>query len=353
MLDTFVNPTISNAPQLGLGVVTDSAPLRLAPGAAAAEIATILRAIYRQVLGNAYVMESERPTTLESQLRYGELSVREFVRRLAQSELYRRRFFENCPRYRTIELNFKHLLGRAPESYAEMLVHSEILDRRGFAAEIDAYIDSHEYRTAFGENTVPYYRGYRTEPGRNALGFTYLFALFRGAASSDNGTTTGTRPHLATALIANSPHRVGLHSLDRPTDVRALIAAALEPKATTTTADSDRAAAENPLLAAQCRERAHRIAALEQKLANLGPQATIGLARAVSWSAGGSAPARAAADAAALQAWQTESPSSSDLKRCLQAQETAIAALERQLAERQRYAALGEACLNKWRPRSY
>jgi phycoerythrin-associated linker protein len=34
------------------------------------------------------------------------------------------------------------------------------LDHGGFGAEIDTYLDSDEYQTAFGEAIVPDYRGY-------------------------------------------------------------------------------------------------------------------------------------------------------------------------------------------------
>jgi hypothetical protein len=56
------------------------------------EMETLIRAIYRQVLGNVHIMESERITVAESQLKNGDISVREFVRILAHSELYRNRF---------------------------------------------------------------------------------------------------------------------------------------------------------------------------------------------------------------------------------------------------------------------
>ena len=45
-----------------------------------------------KVLGNAYVMESERLEIPESQFRLGEFSVREFVRAVAKSDLYRHSF---------------------------------------------------------------------------------------------------------------------------------------------------------------------------------------------------------------------------------------------------------------------
>ena len=52
-----------------------------------------IQAAYRQVFGNCYVMENERLYALEAQLRDGRLCIREFIRGLAKSDLYRSRFF--------------------------------------------------------------------------------------------------------------------------------------------------------------------------------------------------------------------------------------------------------------------
>ena len=113
---------------LGVERFDSDAPLELLPGDDDARKEQIIRAIYRQVLGNAYVMESERQLVIESQFKLGEISVREFVRRLAKSDLYRTRFFDDCARYRYIELAFRHLLGRAPVDFQEMRTHAERLD---------------------------------------------------------------------------------------------------------------------------------------------------------------------------------------------------------------------------------
>lgn len=194
------------ASQLGVSLFEDTPPLELVPGRSQEEVESIIRAVYRQVLGNAYVMESERATVPESQFKLGELSVREFVRAVAKSDLYRSRFFETCPRYRFIELNFKHFLGRTPDGLEEMRAHSSILDNEGFEAEIDSYLDSDEYQSAYGESIVPYYRGYKTQPGRNMVGFTHLFALLRGASSSDlKGSIAGKAPVLNKYVIQETP----------------------------------------------------------------------------------------------------------------------------------------------------
>jgi phycoerythrin-associated linker protein len=194
------------ASTLGVSLFEETPPIELIPGGSVEEVETVIRAVYRQILGNAYVMESERATIPESQFKRGELSVREFVRAVAKSDLYRSRFFDTCPRYRFIELNFKHFLGRTPDGLEEMRMHSTILDTQGFEAEIDSYLDSDEYQSAYGENFVPYYRGYKTQPGRNMVGFTHMFAMLRGASSSDlKGSLSGKEPVLNKYVIQELP----------------------------------------------------------------------------------------------------------------------------------------------------
>ena len=198
--------TFGPASELGVGLFEDTAPFEYVPGRSEEEVESIIRAVYRQVLGNAYIMESERATVPESQFKRGELSVREFVRAIAKSDAYISRFFETSPRYRFIELNFKHLLGRAPNGFDEMKAHSAFLDNGGWEAEIDSYLDSDEYQEAFGENIVPYYRGYKSRPGQTMVEFTHMFAMLRGASSSDfKGSLAGKTPVLNKNIIQGTP----------------------------------------------------------------------------------------------------------------------------------------------------
>ena len=161
---------------------------------------TILRAVYQQVLGHQYVMKSERLNGAESLFKNGFLSVRELVRTIAKSGLYRSRFFESCNPYHFIELNFKHLLGRAPHNKAEMLEHFTILQEHGYDAEIDSYIDSAEYQERFGEDNVPYLHGWDYSKGQQGRQFSWLMQLARGAAASVKGDTAGTQFRLGKAL---------------------------------------------------------------------------------------------------------------------------------------------------------
>lgn len=197
------------ASRLGVSLFEETPPIEWVPGLSADDREDIINAVYRQVLGNAYVMESERLTVAESQFKLGEYSVREFVRAVAKSELYRTRFFESCPRYRYTELNFRHLLGRAPNDYDDMKFHSNVLDAEGFEADIDTYIDSDEYQNTFGENIVPYIRGYKSEASESMVEFTHMFELVRGASSSSlKGSTSGTSPRLNSLVINAIPTAV-------------------------------------------------------------------------------------------------------------------------------------------------
>ena len=162
---------------------------------------TAIRLVYKQVLGNPHVMDSERLVTAESQLSDGSLSVREFVRAVAKSDFYRTRYFESCAPYRFVELNFMHLLGRAPQDQREVSEHIVRCVAEGYDAEIDSYIDSEEYQLAFGENIVPYDRGRMSEANPKQVGYNRIFAIDRGAAQIDSAVKSS---QLVYAVATNS-----------------------------------------------------------------------------------------------------------------------------------------------------
>jgi phycoerythrin-associated linker protein len=159
-----------------------AATLELRADRAVSDVQVIIRGVYKQVLGNPHVMESERLTSAESQLANGTISVREFVRAVGKSEFYRSRYFEKCAPYRFVELNFMHFLGRPPQSQAEISEHIVRCIEEGYDAEIDSFINSDEYQANFGENLVPSNRGAQTENGQRQVTFNRMFALDRGPA---------------------------------------------------------------------------------------------------------------------------------------------------------------------------
>jgi hypothetical protein len=361
MIGNYISPVIGKASELGVSLYEETKPLELQWGSSLEEVEIIIRAVYRQVLGNAYVMESEQLTVPESRLKNGEINVRDFVRQVARSELYRSRFFDNCPRYRAIELNFKHLLGRAPESYEEMSYHSQILDRDGYSAEIDSYIDSDEYINAFGEDIVPYYRGYKTQTGKNIVGFTYLFQLLRGASSSDKNLVMGNRPRLNRSLITHQPSGVtppsSVGTYGGLTDVNKLLAEVLKPKAPIkslqqTYQEYTAKTEDYQTLQRQCAEQEKVLAQLQSQLAELSSLATIGVSELSKWQSTTPGTSTGSEIATGLP---KSSPTGNELSLQQRAEEQkkAIAALEAKISELRRYAAIGEARLNKWRSRVF
>jgi phycobilisome core-membrane linker protein len=144
---------------------------RMTVGANQAEMAVVINAIYCQVMDvfSGQVPGEFRRTDLESKLRNGEISVREFVKALASSEIYRRRFYTPYPNTKVIEFLFRHLLGRAPATQAEIRQYNKLLADGGLRVAVEAMIDSPEYARYFGEDVVPYNR-YPSLPAGNYLG---------------------------------------------------------------------------------------------------------------------------------------------------------------------------------------
>lgn len=118
--------------------------IELWPTSGLADVQTVIRAVYKQVLGNPHVMESERLITAESKLCDRSYSVRDFVRAVGQSDFYRDRYFTQNAPYRFVELNCMHFLGRAPLSQAEVSAHIVRCVEQGYDAEIDSYVNSDE-----------------------------------------------------------------------------------------------------------------------------------------------------------------------------------------------------------------
>ncbi|MBO3462385.1 phycobilisome linker polypeptide [Aetokthonos hydrillicola Thurmond2011] len=197
------------APRLGTSAFSDVSPLELRPNATPRDIEAIILAVYQQVLGNPHLLKSERLVIPESLLRDRSITVQEFVRLVAKSELYKQKFFYNNFQSRTIELNFKHLLGRAPYDQSEITEHLNLYQSKGFDGDIDSYINSPEYQAYFGENIVPYYRDLETTGvGQRAVGFPRLLQLYRGFANSSSAQLIGGAPRLVKDLARNTASTV-------------------------------------------------------------------------------------------------------------------------------------------------
>ena len=144
-----------------------------------------LKAAYRQVFGNAHLFDEELSVSAESLFINGDLTVQGLVNALALSDSYRRLFFDANGPYRFVELNFKHLLGRAPRNQAELRKHVKLLATEGYEAEINSYIYGAEYLEVFGFDTVPYDRGVASQKGESNLIYNRTRALTSGFATFD------------------------------------------------------------------------------------------------------------------------------------------------------------------------
>nr|QUE29156.1 ApcE [Erythrotrichia welwitschii] len=126
---------------------------------------TIIQAIYRQIferdINKAYgILFSD----LESQLKNGQISTKEFIRAVGKSKVYRKQFYEPFVNSRVIELAFKHFLGRGPSSIEEFQRYFAVLSNKGLNGLVDNLVNGKEYSDYFGEETVPYFRGLGEDP---------------------------------------------------------------------------------------------------------------------------------------------------------------------------------------------
>ncbi|NEQ81878.1 MAG: phycobilisome rod-core linker polypeptide CpcG [Moorea sp. SIO2I5] len=122
------------------------------------EMDELIRAAYSQIFNEQQILKSNRQTFLESQLRFGQITVREFIRGLATSETFWQRNYQTNNNYRFVQMCVQRILGRQVYSEREKLAWSIVLATKGLKNFIDALLDSDEYLENFGDDTVPYQR---------------------------------------------------------------------------------------------------------------------------------------------------------------------------------------------------
>ena len=150
----------------------------------ASEKQAVIKAAYRQVFGcdikRAYGISFK---DLESQVKSGNISTKEFIRRLGKTRLYRRLFYEPYNISRVVELAFRNFLGRGISSIEEFQDHFELISGNGLQALLDTLLDSEEYADYFGEETVPYLRGLGQE-AQECRNWGAQLNLFKYSASA-------------------------------------------------------------------------------------------------------------------------------------------------------------------------
>ena len=144
-----------------------------------------INALYKHIFGNLSLMQSERPVDLERKLRNGDITIREFTRKICKSTIYRKIYFDRISQYRSIRLRYKHILGRPINSQLEIIQSCNIVNNLGFEAHIDFLVDSDEYNNIFGEDIVPYIRSWNSPIGFKTKIFLETSSILKAFASSD------------------------------------------------------------------------------------------------------------------------------------------------------------------------
>jgi len=118
----------------------------------------VIWAAYRQIFNEQQVIVAHRQTELESQLRHGQIVMRDFIRGLLLSDSFRRLNYEANNNYRFVELCLSRVLGRPAYNRQETLAWSVVIATQGLAGFVDALLSSEEYEENFGDFFIPYQR---------------------------------------------------------------------------------------------------------------------------------------------------------------------------------------------------
>ncbi len=197
----------------------------------------LIESAYRQIFFHAFAADRER--FLESQLRSGQITVRDFIRGLLLSDTYKRSFYDLNSNYRFVEQTVQRVLGRDVYDNREKLAWSIVVATKGTKGFVDDLLNSDEYLEAFGYDIVPYQRR-RVLPGRAEgelpfnikspryneyyrakLGFPQFLwqTSVRGYTSADKKATAG-NPSLFLDMArsinprGNAPQRISALNID-------------------------------------------------------------------------------------------------------------------------------------------
>ena len=159
------HPLLSqNARVNGMGLGSDetshlpTAEKRLSRGT----MDSLIEGAYRQLFFHTF--KADRNLTLESQLRSGQITVKEFVKGLVLSDRFLGGVY-GCNGNKEVARHLvERVLGRQIHGDAEAIAWSIVIGQQGVAAMVDQLLASEEYTNNFGEDTVPFQRQ-RVLPG--------------------------------------------------------------------------------------------------------------------------------------------------------------------------------------------
>ena len=139
-----------------------------------ADVDDLIEKAYQQIFFHA--MRSDREPFLESQLRSGNITARDFIRGLLLSERFQQGYYQCSSNYRMVDQVVGRVLGRPVHGDAERLSWSIVIGEKGFTTFVDTLLDSDEYMNSFGYDLVPQQRS-RVLPGRS-LGEIPIYQSF-------------------------------------------------------------------------------------------------------------------------------------------------------------------------------
>jgi phycobilisome rod-core linker protein len=123
----------------------------------------LIETAYRQIFFHA--MRCDREPFLESQLRAGNITIRDFIRGLLLSERFQQGYYQCNSNYRMVDQVVGRVLGRPVHGDRERQAWSIVIGTKGFAGFVDQLLNSEEYMQAFGYDLVPSQRS-RVLPGQ-------------------------------------------------------------------------------------------------------------------------------------------------------------------------------------------
>nr|QCI04410.1 gbilisome rod-core linker polypeptide [Antithamnion hubbsii] len=130
---------------------TDNLPTSL-------EMDEIIWAAYRQIFSEHQILSSNNDPFIESQLRFNQIKIKDFIKHLLLSESFRVLNYDSNNNYRFAEMCVQRVLGRDIYNEREKLALAVIIGSRGLEAFFDILLNSNEYAENFGDSTVPYQR---------------------------------------------------------------------------------------------------------------------------------------------------------------------------------------------------
>nr|YP_010902442.1 phycobilisome rod-core linker polypeptide [Hypnea nidifica]WCH54297.1 phycobilisome rod-core linker polypeptide [Hypnea nidifica] len=122
------------------------------------EMDEIIWAAYRQIFSEHQILSSNAEPFLESQLRFNQIKVKDFIKGLLLSNSFRDLNYNFNNNYRFVEMVIQRVLGRDIYNNREKLAFAIIVASEGLEVFVDTLLNSDEYIENFGDNMVPYQR---------------------------------------------------------------------------------------------------------------------------------------------------------------------------------------------------